>query len=613
MLLDGLYTGGPWNVSQPYQTLKAVNKWGAKFYNIAGGNGVITVPDGVGVNGNGTVVDGLAFSNCQSAAVYFRQMGLSNCVMRNCWVQHTGKTWGRASGGQSGMQSYAGVNLLVENNLLEWNGADNPTGFNHGIYAGGTNAVIRNNVCRYNDGYGISIDTHSEAYRSGGRYSDVGCQIYNNLLYGNSNPETGNAQLEVYDDTLTAPPAGPFTNYIFGNTLVSSGAYAIMLQGGPMVIQNNLVLSTGEGIHRWNAFLGEAVMADYNLAPQTISVSGPHDVITNYSGLRNTGAGLYWLKSDSPSRGKALSSAFGSVDFFGHARSSVADIGAFQYNAAYASDARVLDPSPANPDYWANLAGTNGGSAAITVTPANWDFGTIPVGTNADQTFTVQNTGSAALSGSASVSAPFSIVSGGSYTLAAGLGQAVIVRYSPTTAGSDSATVTFSGGDGATVSVSGTATAAPGALTFPASSGSLSSPFVAANGYIYQPAETDVTTGGKAVYSFTVTNAGDYLIQALVNASDSGANSFYINMDAQPQDPTMIWDVPLTTGFEQRTVSWRGNGTDVSDQFAPKFFSLAVGPHQLIIVGREANTQLEQVSIVSVPPPPQNLRIMAGR
>jgi hypothetical protein len=94
---------------------------------------------------------------------------------------------------------------------------------------------------------------------------------------------------------------------------------------------------------------------------------------------------------------------------------------------------------------------------AISVTPASLDFGTVSVGATSDLTFTVQNTGGGTLSGTASVAAPFSVVSGGSYDLAAGASQAVTVRYSPTGAGTHSGTVTFTGGGGATRPVTGNA------------------------------------------------------------------------------------------------------------------------------------------------------------
>jgi len=98
----------------------------------------------------------------------------------------------------------------------------------------------------------------------------------------------------------------------------------------------------------------------------------------------------------------------------------------------------------------------------------------------------------------------------------------------------------------------------------------------------------------------------------LVNAANDGANSFYLNIDGQPQDPDMICDLPLTTGFEQRIVSWRGNGTFDNDQFIPKVFTLAPGAHQLIVVGREANVQLQSVSILQLPTTPRNVHVVTS-
>ena len=94
---------------------------------------------------------------------------------------------------------------------------------------------------------------------------------------------------------------------------------------------------------------------------------------------------------------------------------------------------------------------------AIAVTPTSQDFGSVVVGTTADRTFTVQNTGSGTLSGSASAPAPFSIVSGGTYSLGASASQTVTVRYSPIATGTDNQSVTFTGAAGATRSISGSA------------------------------------------------------------------------------------------------------------------------------------------------------------
>lgn len=142
----------------------------------------------------------------------------------------------------------------------------------------------------------------------------------------------------------------------------------------------------------------------------------------------------------------------------------------------------------------------------------------------------------------------------------------------------------------------------PQGLTVPAPLGMITSPFVSAKSYIYTPFETTLANAGSAVFKFIITNAGNYVVQGLVNATSASANSFWLNLDSQPQDPYMIWDVtPLTSGFKLRTANWRGNGTDTSDQFVPAVFPLGPGLHTLIIQGREANTLLQSVTILPYP------------
>ena len=101
--------------------------------------------------------------------------------------------------------------------------------------------------------------------------------------------------------------------------------------------------------------------------------------------------------------------------------------------------------------------------ADITVSPSTAvDFGTVPVGTVVDRSFTVQNATAASLTGSASVGAPFSIVSGGSFSLASGGSQTVVVRLLSATAGSFASNVNV-GANGDTISrtVTGATTSTP--------------------------------------------------------------------------------------------------------------------------------------------------------
>ncbi|HEU6448164.1 MAG TPA: hypothetical protein VFV23_06995 [Verrucomicrobiae bacterium] len=133
-------------------------------------------------------------------------------------------------------------------------------------------------------------------------------------------------------------------------------------------------------------------------------------------------------------------------------------------------------------------------------------------------------------------------------------------------------------------------------LTLSAPAAAITAPMVLTNGYLFLPGGSEsVGGGGKAVFNFTVTNAGDYVITAVVNAPGEDQNSFFINVDAMPDD-TMIWDMDMTDGFQERTVSWRGNGDANYDEISPKKFFLTAGAHKLFIIGREP-TELKSISI----------------
>jgi subtilisin family serine protease len=107
----------------------------------------------------------------------------------------------------------------------------------------------------------------------------------------------------------------------------------------------------------------------------------------------------------------------------------------------------------------------------IAVTPASRDFGTVTVGASADATFVVQNVGAGTLTGEAKTAAPFSIVAGGAYALAAGQTQVVTVRFAPTAAATYVSDVTFTGGDNPSHGVRGVGLAANTVPDLPAALG----------------------------------------------------------------------------------------------------------------------------------------------
>lgn len=105
--------------------------------------------------------------------------------------------------------------------------------------------------------------------------------------------------------------------------------------------------------------------------------------------------------------------------------------------------------------------------------------------------------------------------------------------------------------------------------------------------------------GGRAAYTFT-NSLGAYTVELEVNAPSTGANSIFANMNTEPTTPLMICDFVLpTSGFEMRTISWRGNaGTPDTQEFSPKIWDLAAGTNTLIIRGREPANPIRSVRLV---------------
>lgn len=158
---------------------------------------------------------------------------------------------------------------------------------------------------------------------------------------------------------------------------------------------------------------------------------------------------------------------------------------------------------------------------------------------------------------------------------------------------------------------------APGAFSFQASAGTITAPFFVTNGYVCQLVDTEPAGGGRAVYTFTTTNAGVYVVSAVVNVPNGSQNSFYVTMDdTAPNEPYNVWDMPTTSGFQTETVAWRGNGTWDADEFVPKAFALSAGTHKLVISGREPNTQLQSIQIqpvsLTAPSSAPVLRVVPG-
>jgi hypothetical protein len=193
------------------------------------------------------------------------------------------------------------------------------------------------------------------------------------------------------------------------------------------------------------------------------------------------------------------------------------------------------------------------GHPALSVTPASLDFGSVPVGSSRELSFTVTNTGSGTLTGNASVPAPFSIVAGSSFSLGERASTTVTVRFSPAATGLVSATVSFtSNGGNLTREVSGTGVE----VGRPALS--------------VTPASLDfgnVTVGESHYLAFTVTNTGIGTLEGRASLpagpfSIVGRDSFSLRKDSSTV--VIVRFRPAAAGLATATVAFTSNGGNLT-------------------------------------------------
>lgn len=152
---------------------------------------------------------------------------------------------------------------------------------------------------------------------------------------------------------------------------------------------------------------------------------------------------------------------------------------------------------------------------------------------------------------------------------------------------------------------------AQGNVAIEAEAGLIALPFVVTNGYVFQTLGTNDAPSGRAAYDITISQPGGYVILATVSSPEH-TSSLAINIDAEPTAPTMIWDIPVSQEFTNRTVTWRGEGTATNAVSRRKVFDLSPGSHQIIIRSGDAvGARLDRFSIARIPAAPGNLRVVA--
>ena len=311
--------------STPGIVYRALDKWTAIFAASSSTQPVVSIYP---ASATGCVLDGFQITGGASGSGVY--IVANDSTVQNCWIHHNGTTQYHY-----GIEQHDLNGITNQFNLIEYNGV---TGSDHGIYCNGTNVVIRGNVLRYNAGAGAQVYRMSSQNLNEWTYNVF---IYGNLMYGNN----------LNAMTMGSQSGSNF--FIFNNTFVQNNSSAVLYINDSSV--GNAGHQRAVACCTNNIFVGSSIVQGYNALFQ-----GDHNY-TNSSvsgvGFVNVANGLYWLTSGSPARNRANTSIIPPMDFLGKVQISVNDVGAFEYSAAYASDTRVLDPSPANPDYWVVLGG----------------------------------------------------------------------------------------------------------------------------------------------------------------------------------------------------------------------------------------------------------------
>ncbi|MDW3094990.1 MAG: Ig-like domain-containing protein [Gammaproteobacteria bacterium] len=242
----------------------------------------------------------------------------------------------------------------------------------------------------------------------------------------------------------------------------------------------------------------------------------------------------------------------------------------------------------------------------ITVTvPANVDPTVVITAPAANATFTVGDTINITASASDSDGSVTSVdFYAGTTLLSSDITAPYSFTWNGATEGAYSLTAVVTDNEAATttsaavsITVEADTGGGPEVLDLPASSASLSGAFVlAANGqYIHVPESfgdyySFTPSTGSAQFTFNVTTAGLYQIEADIFANSFGSDSFFVQVDGGPSTP-YLWDTGQHySSFVPTLVTNRGESGAVTLNLTP-------GQHVVTFFLREDNTQISGVRL----------------
>lgn len=406
---------------------------------------------GAGIYASGVGMSYITVTNCVLHDIYQGFMvvysaGCSNITMTHCTAYHC--NWGGAAGDANSSATLNGL-MVDHNHFYSWSNWDDTLDYDHhnGFYGWAESGGWVSNVTFTANYVGPGYGAHNSSgmFVSGKVHA---FEAYNNIFDASDGTSPADAQLYVSNDSLT-------TNLVMNNTFIM--AQGVSFYGNPggdptyWRCYNNEFYSNSYAIEIWydnntksshitdtNNFYGNPQLnasgsGSGNIIPLGIFQSYGFDK-HSATGNPNLGAGFV------PGAGSALLGA--GANFSG------------VFATDYASNTRPASGA------WTIGAYQVGGSVAISgaeiaISPTNLNFGILPAGATTNQTFTVSNIGSGTLTGTISVTAPYAVVSGGSYSLNAGQSQPVTISYSPMVVGTNTQTAVLSGGGGASALLTG--------------------------------------------------------------------------------------------------------------------------------------------------------------
>lgn len=137
-------------------------------------------------------------------------------------------------------------------------------------------------------------------------------------------------------------------------------------------------------------------------------------------------------------------------------------------------------------------------------------------------------------------------------------------------------------------------------LTWRADAGLILAPYATNETLVVQATETaSVSDAGRARYRVTVPTDGKWRMTVRIKAEAGDRNSFFVDVDQDPVSPTAVCDVAVTSGIEERKVSWRGTGT-TTPEFPWKEWDLTAGVHEVVVCGRESNCGIYEITLEQV-------------